>query len=241
MNTRRRGGDPPQMEFDDDPRLAEIQERAVFAQEQNAALKQQLAQQAALLEDQQYNFEPIPVLPWSSKPELFLHLLRWTVIARMLLFGMVEKFGTELPYVGIGGDILFALLSLWVLFSWIKAEWHANAWLLIPRIILVVSSVVIAANCFTQGAIWDGSFLPADQPAAEETATATDAASTETPANDSSSLLATLLAAALSLFFLALAASRYCGWEMFHTQKFLDHPIRILKGAKSIYDARRKN
>jgi hypothetical protein len=163
----------------------------------------------------------------------------------MLLFGLIEKFGTEAPYIGIGGDVLFAGLTIWLLFAWVKAEWHAGAYIVIPRLILVLIGLTIAANTFTSGAIWDGSFLPADPPAADQPSPTDQATkhkpAEETPAADAGpGLSGTLWASAFSLFLLSLAASRYCAWQMFNTQKFLDHPLRVLRGAKGkFYDARR--
>jgi hypothetical protein len=241
-----RKGDDSQLDFDD-PRLIEVtqkhealQGQAAALANENASLVNRLAQHDALQEDLQYNYEPIPVQPWSSKPDLFLHVVGWLVVARMLLFGLVEKFGAEAPYFGIGGDILFALLTVWVLFYWMKAEWHVETWLLIPKIILVLLSLTIAANTFTQGAIWDGSFLPVEQSTVEQpTDQPTQAADAQAPAEPGPGLSGTLLASGLALFFLALAASRYCAWSIFRSQKFLDHPLRSLRGAKEFYDKRR--
>lgn len=227
-----RGQPPP--DFDEDPQVNAIKAEVDRVVRRNQQLETEI-------EEQRWDIQPDTVLPFSECPKLLVQVQMWGTVGRILPFGFIEKFGTAAPAFGIGADVLFALLSLWVLSSWVKAEWHANSWLVVPRGILVLISLAITANMLTLGAVWEGKLAPTveaatDQPDDQQQA-APDTQQDQAPADDTPLWLPAAESSAFSVLFLLLAASSYCAFCIYYTQKFLDHPVRMFrKGKEHFHD-----
>jgi len=173
-----------------------------------------MAEARELDKPEEWVIEPIPVLPFPRRAEFFLQIGVCALVAKALLFAFIEDFGRTAANEGIASDALFGGIAVVMLYQYVRVDWIVNQWLVFARGILIVLGLITPAHILSGGGVWEGQMKPTDAQA-------------------------TLVACGVAVLALLLAASSYCVYALFKTQKFLDHPMRFARATKEYFHDKR--
>ena len=98
-------------------------------------------------------------------PQTFLVIFALLVLGRMALYVYVEQMGGNAGIEARPANGLFGGASLIVLGIWVVNEIKSSGWLMMPKAMVIVVALVIAASVFSNGRIWEGTAtVPGGQP-----------------------------------------------------------------------------
>lgn len=89
---------------------------------------------------------------------IFHVLLAVLAVGRLIVFELVQHGGTEARVVGVLSSVVFGVVSIVLLYNWVRMAWEEAQWLAVVQFVLVFVPILISLSVLDDGAFLSGDF-----------------------------------------------------------------------------------